>query len=292
MAVSPDDEKLLYFPSVAFTMSRDGGTTVFQAGGGGGGGRWRRTADAEPAAGAADGGPQRSRRRAATTTTCGSIRRTRTACSSPTTPASRISDNRAATYQHFLLPISQVYHVMADNAIPYNVMGNIQDKSIVPRTQTRAGGGARRHAASATGRTPAGARTRSPCPIRSTPNIVWSGCDNGRIVRMDYKHGMARDVSPWPITSYGWAPADMKYRWDWITPIAISPHDHNRVYVGAQVVFMTTDGGQSWKVISPDLTTNDKVAPAEFRRHHVRQPHDVRRRARCTRSPSRRRRPA
>ena len=50
----------------------------------------------------------------------------------------------------------------------------------------------------------------------------------------------------------------MKYRWDWVTPIAISPHDHNRVYVGAQVVFMTTDGGQSWKVISPDLTRNDK----------------------------------
>ena len=69
---------------------------------------------------------------------------------------------------------------------------------------------------------------------------------------------MARDVSPWPITSYGWAPADMKYRWDWITPLAISPHDHNRVYAGSQVVFMTTDGGQSWKPISPDLTTNDK----------------------------------
>jgi hypothetical protein len=50
----------------------------------------------------------------------------------------------------------------------------------------------------------------------------------------------------------------MKYRWDWITPIAISPHDHNKVYVGAQVVFMTTNGGQSWKVISPDLTTNTK----------------------------------
>jgi len=49
----------------------------------------------------------------------------------------------------------------------------------------------------------------------------------------------------------------MKYRWDWVTPIAISPHDHNRVYIGAQKVFMTTNGGQSWKVISPDLTANN-----------------------------------
>ena len=89
---------------------------------------------------------------------------------------------------------------------------------------------------------------------------------------------MARDVSPWPITSYGWAPADMKYRWDWITPLAISPHDHNRVYVGAQVVFMTTDGGQSWKRDQPRSHDEHEVAPAELRRHHVRQPHDVRRR--------------
>ena len=95
---------------------------------------------------------------------------------------------------------------------------------------------------------------------------------------MDYRNGMARDVSAWPITSYGWAPADMKYRWDWITPLAISPHDHNRVYVGAQVVFMTDqrrpelEGDQS----RPD--DEHQVAPGELRRHHVGQPDDVRRR--------------
>src|SRR5260370_27194639 len=49
----------------------------------------------------------------------------------------------------------------------------------------------------------------------------------------------------------------MKYRWNWTFPIAISPHDHKRVYVGSQVVHVTTDGGSSWKVISPDLTRND-----------------------------------
>jgi photosystem II stability/assembly factor-like uncharacterized protein len=50
----------------------------------------------------------------------------------------------------------------------------------------------------------------------------------------------------------------VKYRFQWTIPIAISPHDHNRVYVGSQYVHVTTDGGQSWQVISPDLTTNDK----------------------------------
>jgi hypothetical protein len=255
MAVSPDDEDLLYFPAVAFTMSRDGGTTVFQAGGGGGGGaggRGRGTAAAEGNTAAP-------------------------AISSPggynhdvwidPTNANRvlvandagvaISDNRAASYRHFLLPISQVYHVMADNAVPYNVMGNIQDKSSFRGPNRGAGGrGGSLGVGNWTGT--GGCEDAFAVPDAVDPDVVWSGCDNGRVVRMDYKHGMARDVSAWPITSYGWAPADMKYRWDWVTPIAISPHDHNRVYVGAQVVFMTTNGGQSWKVISPDLTTNDK----------------------------------
>jgi hypothetical protein len=258
MAVSPDDENLLYFPSVTFTMSRDGGTTVFAAGGGGaaGGGRGRGAgAGAAAGAGTADAAPP---------------------ISAPggdnhdvwidPTNASRvlvandsgvaISDNRAASYRHFMLPISQVYHVMADNAIPYNVMGNVQDKSSFRGPNRGGGGRGGMGVGNWTGT--GGCEDAFAVPDPADADVVWSGCDNGRLVRMDYKHGMARDVSPWPITSYGWAPGDMKYRWDWITPIAISPHDHNRVYVGAQVVFMTTNGGQSWKVISPDLTTNEK----------------------------------
>jgi photosystem II stability/assembly factor-like uncharacterized protein len=253
MAVSPDDENLLYFPSVAFAISRDGGTTVSQAGRGGRGGRG---APGGGGGGAPEPGVQ--------------------PISAPggdnhdvwidPTNANRVlvandagvavSDNHSESYRHFLLPISQVYHVMADNDVPYNVMGNIQDKSGF-RGSSRGGGG-RGGMTVNNWMGNGGCEDAFAVPDPTDPEIVWTGCDNGRIVRMDYRNGVARDVSPWPITSYGWAPADMKYRWDWITPIAISPHDHNRVYVGAQVVFMTTNAGQSWKVISPDLTTNDK----------------------------------
>ena len=171
-----------------------------------------------------------------------------------------ISSNRGATYQRFLLPISQVYHVFADNEIPYNVMGNIQDKSSFRGpSRNLAGGGRGGGIALGDWVGTGGCEDAFAVPDPADASIVWSGCDNGRIVRMDYRTRMARDVSPWPITSYGWAPANMKYRFDWITPLAISPHDHNRVYVGAQVVFMTTNGGQSWSVISPDLTANDKA---------------------------------
>jgi photosystem II stability/assembly factor-like uncharacterized protein len=248
MAVSPDDQNLLYFPSVTFTMSRDGGTTVFAAGGGGGGGRGA----AAPAANApppisAPGGDNHD-------VWIDPTNANRVLVANDAGVA--ISDNRAASYRHFLLPISQVYHVMADNAVPYNVMGNIQDKSSFRGPNRGAGG---RGMGVGNWVNTGGCEDAFAVPDPVDSDIVWSGCDNGRIVRMDYKNGMARDVSAWPITSYGWAPGDMKYRWDWITPLAISPHDHNRVYVGAQVVFMTTNAGQSWKVISPDLTTNDKT---------------------------------
>ena len=54
-------------------------------------------------------------------------------------------------------------------------------------------------------------------------------------------------------------------------PIAISPHDHNKIYVGSQHVHQTTDGGQSWQVISPDLTLNDKSRQQQLRRPDARQ---------------------
>lgn len=246
MAVSPDDENLLYFPSVAFTMSRDGGTTVFQAGGGRG-----REAGAGPSEAAAPisapGGDNHD-------VWIDPTNANRVLVANDAGVA--ISNNRAASYRHFLLPNSQVYHVMADNDVPYNVMGNIQDKSSFRGPSRTSGGRGGMGVGNWVGTGGCEDAFAVPDPVDS--NIVWSGCDNGRVVRMDYRNGMARDVSAWPITSYGWAPANMKYRWDWITPLAISPHDHNRVYVGAQVVFMTTNGGQTWKVISPDLTTNDK----------------------------------
>jgi photosystem II stability/assembly factor-like uncharacterized protein len=254
-AVSPDDQNLLYFPSVAFSMSRDGGNTVFQpgGGGGGGGGRGGEGRGVAPAASGleAAGGDNHDIWIDPT-----NANRVLVANDSGVS----ISNNRAASYQRFVLPISQTYHVFADNEIPYNVMGNIQDKSSFRGpSRTLSGGGGRGGMSISNWTGTGGCEDGYAVPDPVDSNIVWSGCDNGRTYRIDFSKGtMARDVSAWPITSYGWKPANMKYRWDWVTPIAISPHDHNRVYIGAQVAFMTTDGGQTWKVISPDLTADNK----------------------------------
>jgi hypothetical protein len=79
----------------------------------------------------------------------------------------------------------------------------------------------------------------------------------GIVVRFEEDRRQFRNVEVWPQQSNG--PAEgVKYRFVWDAPLHISPHDHNTLYVGSQHVHRTQDGGQSWQVISPDLTLNDK----------------------------------
>lgn len=162
--------------------------------------------------------------------------------------------NGGRTWENINLPIAQMYHVAVDNQIPYNVYGNRQD-----------GYSYKGPGISLEGSIPLGLWTgvggcesgfAQPDPVDNT--IVWSGCYDGGLDRTDTKTGHSRDVRAWPEAGYGWAPADMKYRWHWNYPLMISKHNHNKVLIGSQYVHQTTNGGQSWQIISPDLTTNDK----------------------------------
>jgi photosystem II stability/assembly factor-like uncharacterized protein len=76
------------------------------------------------------------------------------------------------------------------------------------------------------------------------------------VTRWDAKAKGARSVSPY-LHTIDSAPNDLKYRCHWTPPLAVDPFDHNVVYYGCQVIFKTTNGGQSWKVTSPDLSTQD-----------------------------------
>ncbi|HVH11066.1 MAG TPA: hypothetical protein VM736_14815, partial [Gemmatimonadales bacterium] len=82
---------------------------------------------------------------------------------------------------------------------------------------------------------------------------------NGNLTRVDLKAGLTRSIRPYLAGASEMAPALLKYRFNWTTPIAVSPRDANTVYVGGNVVFKTTDGGEHWVVASPDLTRNDKA---------------------------------
>jgi len=102
-----------------------------------------------------------------------------------------------------------------------------------------------------------------PDPVDN--NIVWSGNYQGILDRYDRRTGHSRGVAVWREDNIGAAPKDLRYRFQWTFPITISPHDHNKVYVGSQHVHVTKNGGQSWQVISPDLSTND---PEMLERNH------------------------
>ncbi|MDB4887981.1 MAG: hypothetical protein JWN79_3419 [Gemmatimonadetes bacterium] len=93
-------------------------------------------------------------------------------------------------------------------------------------------------------------------PDVTDTNIVWASCYGNTVTRYDHRTKLARSVSPWAHTLDS-PPNESKYRCHWTPPLAIDPFDHNTVYYGCQVIFATRDAGQSWKVISPDLSTQD-----------------------------------
>ncbi|MDC6404134.1 MULTISPECIES: WD40/YVTN/BNR-like repeat-containing protein [Maribacter] len=226
MAVSTSNPNELYFASVKFSISKDGGKTIESGYSAGGDNHdiWVDPTNADRLMVAHDGGAS-------------------------------ISINHGKTFQRIVLPIAQMYHVAVDDKIPYNVYGNRQDgysymgpsnskQGYIPLGLWKGVGGCESGFA-------------QPDPFDN--DIVWSGCYDGGLQRYNVKTGHARDVRVWPEAGYGWEPGKLKYRWHWNFPLAFSPHTKHRVYVGSQYVHKSDDGGQSWQVISPDLTLNDKT---------------------------------
>jgi photosystem II stability/assembly factor-like uncharacterized protein len=153
------------------------------------------------------------------------------------------------------LPISQFYHVSADSSVPYRVMGAMQDLG------TASGPSNSLSSAGITygdWHTVGGGEAGFAVPDPSDPAVVYAGEYFGIITRYDRRTRQARNVSAWPDNPSGHGAEFPRYRFQWTAPIAVSPHDPKTVYHGANVLFRTQDGGQSWSAISPDLTRNDK----------------------------------
>ena len=162
-----------------------------------------------------------------------------------------ISTVHGRGFHRVQLPIGQMYHVDVDNQIPYYFYSNMQDDGnmrgpSVPIDSRETGWD---HAMG-------GCESGFTIPDPTDPNIVWATCYGNKVTRWDGRHKHARSVSPWMMTLDS-PPNAIKYRCHWTAPLAIDPFDHNTVYYGCQVVFKTTNGGQSWSAISPDLSTQD-----------------------------------
>jgi photosystem II stability/assembly factor-like uncharacterized protein len=174
-----------------------------------------------------------------------------------------ITQNRGRTWFRQRLSNAQIYHVTVDNLVPYNVYGNKQDEpSYRGPSNSRVQGGRSAGISRGMWHSVGGGESGWATPDPVDPNIIWStasgsGMVGGIVVRFDESRRQFRNVEVWPQQLNGPA-KDLKYRFVWDAPFLISPHDHNTIYTGSQHVHRSTDGGQSWQEISPDLTRNDK----------------------------------
>src|SRR6059058_4615592 len=150
-------------------------------------------------------------------------------------------------------PTAQFYHVSVDNAFPYHIYGAQQDNTsigIASRTDWGAIGAADWFAVG----------SGECCFVLADPrdwHIIYSNYENS-IDRYDKTREEIQDVSVLPVDNSGHGAADLIHRFQWVTPLTLSPHDPEVLYTGAECVFKSTDHGQSWTQISGDLTRNDK----------------------------------
>jgi photosystem II stability/assembly factor-like uncharacterized protein len=160
-------------------------------------------------------------------------------------------------FHRVTLPIGQMYHVDVDNQIPYDFYSNMQDDGNMrgPSVPIDGETGWDRHMG--------GCESGFTVPDPVDPNVVWATCYGDTVTRWDAHSKEAHSVSPWKHTLDS-PPNVLKYRCHWTPPLAVDPFDHNTVYYGCQVIFRTMDGGKTWSVVSPDLSTHDPahIAPS------------------------------
>jgi photosystem II stability/assembly factor-like uncharacterized protein len=156
-------------------------------------------------------------------------------------------------------PTGQFYHVATDDRFPYWIYSGQQDSGTVAVAS-------RSDYGQLTFRDwhPVGGDERDyDIPFPGNPDIVYGSGLGGRLSRWDAKTGQVQNVAPWPVSSYGARPTSVRYRTTWITPLAISLLPPHAIYLGTQVLFRSTDGGQSWQTVSPDLTGAASPLPAD-----------------------------
>lgn len=149
-------------------------------------------------------------------------------------------------------PTAEFYSVTVDNQFPYRVYGPQQDNSTISLPNWNAGGISPKQYWFSVGGCETGPIALHP----DHPNVIYAGCYGGVLTRYNRETEQRRDVMLYPQLQLGQAPKNLKERFQWVSPIVVSPHDPDVVYHASQRIHRTTDGGMTWETISPDLTTD------------------------------------
>ncbi len=150
-------------------------------------------------------------------------------------------------------PTAQFYHVVTDDAFPYRIYGAQQDNSTIAIASRTGGFGI----GATDWHDVGGGESGSIAPKPGDPDVVYAGSYGGHLTRYDHRTGQERNIHVHPDNPMGAGAEGAKYRFQWTFPIVASPHDPNTLYATSNVVHRTRNEGQSWQVISLDLTHND-----------------------------------
>lgn len=150
-------------------------------------------------------------------------------------------------------PTSQFYRVTTDNATPYRIYVAQQDNSTLRIKHRSDGYGIGEGDWEET----AGGESAWIAVDPKNDDIVYGGSYGGFLTRVNHKTGTVRGINVWPDNPMGYGAEGMKYRFQWNFPIIFSKHDPKKLYVFSNHVHLSTNEGQSWKLLSDDLTRND-----------------------------------
>ncbi len=150
-------------------------------------------------------------------------------------------------------PTSQFYRVTTDNHFPYRIYGAQQDNSTV-RISHRTNG---RYISDKDWESTAGGESAHIAVDPNDNDIVYGGSYGGFLTRVNHRTKETRAINVWPDDPMGHGAEDFKYRFQWNFPIFFSPNNAKKLYAASNHLHATTNEGQSWEIISPDLTRND-----------------------------------
>ncbi len=152
-------------------------------------------------------------------------------------------------------PTAQFYRVITDNQVPYHVYGGQQDNSaigIANRTNTQGISWKDWYSV-------AGCESAFLAFDEDDPQRIFGGCYQGIISHWNRDNNTGKSVMQYPELRLSGIPRDFKYRYNWNAPIVASPHNPQVIYHVGNMVFKTQNSGESWQVVSPDLTRNDST---------------------------------
>lgn len=166
----------------------------------------------------------------------------------------QVTVNNGETWStYFNQATAELYDVIVDNGFPYRLYGAQQDNTTisVPAWSDVNTLYPKQHWQNA-----GGCETGPVALDPDRPHVVYAGCYGGVMDRYDFSTGQRRNIMLYPQLQLGMAAKDLRHRFQWVSPMLVSAHDHRTLYHASQYVNRSRDEGATWETISPDLTTN------------------------------------